>query len=98
MNDKRLPDIAFVDLLPAGLEVSSTLVRNNSSGTWTPDYVDVREDRVIFYGTVNPKIQEFVYKVRAINEGAFITPPFYGESMYDLSIFGYAPNENFVVE
>ena len=98
MNDKRLSDIAFVDLLPAGLEVSSTLVRNNNSGTWTPDYVDVREDRVIFYGNVNPNIQEFVYKVRAINKGTFITPPFYGESMYDLSIFGYAPNENFVVE
>ncbi|AOR27498.1 alpha-2-macroglobulin family protein [Formosa sp. Hel1_33_131] len=98
LNDKRLSDIAFVDLLPAGLEVSSTLVRNNNSGTWTPDYVDVREDRVIFYGNVNPNIQEFVYKVRAINKGTFITPPFYGESMYDLSIFGYAPNENFVVE
>jgi len=98
LNDQTIYNVAFVDLLPAGLEVSSTIDRSNSSGSWNPDYVDVREDRVVFYGAINPKIQEIVYKVRAINKGTFVTPPFYGESMYDLSIFGYSPNENFIVE
>lgn len=98
LNDRTLNDIAFVDLLPAGLEVSAATVRNDNSGSWTPDYVDVREDRVVFYGTINSQIQEIVYKVRAINKGTFIVPPLYGESMYDRTIFGYSPNETFIVE
>ncbi|NOQ28171.1 MAG: hypothetical protein GQ564_22645 [Bacteroidales bacterium] len=98
LNDKTLYDIAFVDLLPAGLEVSAATVRNNNGSSWTPDYTDVREDRVVFYGTIKPEIQEIVYKVRAINKGTFIVPPLYGESMYDQTIFGYSPNEIFIVE
>jgi uncharacterized repeat protein (TIGR01451 family) len=98
LNDQTLNDIAIVDLLPAGLEVSAGSVRNNNNGSWNPDYVDVREDRVIFYGTIRTKIQELVYKVRAINKGTYIVPPLYGESMYDRTIFGYSPNENFIVD
>lgn len=98
LNDNTLNNIAFVDLLPAGLEVSAATVRNSNSGSWSPDYVDVREDRVVLYGTVEPHIQEFVYKVRAINKGTYIAPPLYVESMYDRTIFGYSPNEKFIVE
>lgn len=98
IDKKTFHDIAFVDLLPAGLEVSAATVRNNNDGTWSPDYTDVREDRVVFYGTVYPEIKEIVYKVRAINKGTFIVPPLYGESMYDRTIFGYSPTETFIVE
>jgi uncharacterized protein YfaS (alpha-2-macroglobulin family) len=98
LNDRSLHDIAIVDLLPAGLEVNAVSVRNNMRGSWKPDYVDIREDRVVFYGTVEPNIQEVIYRVRAINKGTFIVPPLYGESMYDRTIFGYSPNEEFIVE
>lgn len=98
LNDKTMHDIAFVDLLPAGLEVSAASVRNNGNSSYIPDYTDVREDRVVFYGTINPQIQEIVYKVRTINKGTFIVPPLYGESMYDRTIYGYSPNEIFIVE
>jgi uncharacterized protein YfaS (alpha-2-macroglobulin family) len=53
------------------------------SSTWTPDYADVREDRVVIYGTASPDVQEFVYRIKASNAGTFIVPPAYGESMYD---------------
>ncbi|MEP1923776.1 MAG: hypothetical protein ABJJ43_12100, partial [Ekhidna sp.] len=98
INNRRLHDVAIIDLLPAGLEVDAASLRNELSGTWTPDYVDVREDRVVFYGTVDTQIQEMVYKVRAINKGDFIVPPLYGESMYDRTIYGYSPNERFTVK
>jgi alpha-2-macroglobulin len=98
LNDRTLNDIALVDLLPAGLEVSAGSVRNNNDGSWNADYIDVREDRVVLYGTVIPQIQEIVYKVRAINKGTYIVPPLYSESMYDRTIFGYSPNEIFIVE
>ncbi|MDA3891620.1 MAG: alpha-2-macroglobulin [Salinivirgaceae bacterium] len=98
LKDRNLNDIAIVDLLPAGLEVSAATMRNNTSGTWTPEYIDVREDRVVSYGTVEPNIKEFVYKARAINKGTYVVPPLYAESMYDRTIYGYSPNENFIVE
>jgi hypothetical protein len=98
LNDRTLNDIAIVDLLPAGLEVSAATLRDNLSGSWTPDYIDVREDRVVSYGTVETNIKEIIYKVRAINKGTYVVPPLYAESMYDRTIFGYSPNENFIVE
>jgi len=56
------------------------------SSTWSPDFVDIREDRVVLFGTVGPKAQEFVYRVKATNKGTFAVPPLYGECMYDRTV------------
>ena len=98
LDDIRLPNIAIVDLLPAGLEAVPTSLRENIGGSWRPDHTDIREDRLVIYGTVSPDVQEFIYTVRAINKGRFIVPPIYGESMYDRSIYGYSPQEPLIVE
>lgn len=54
--------------------------------TWTPDYGDVREDRVVLYGSVGNEVVEFVYAIRATSAGSFAVPPLQGESMYDRSV------------
>ncbi|WP_392551357.1 MG2 domain-containing protein [Orbus wheelerorum] len=55
--------------------------------TWYPDYTDVREDRVIIYGsTANNKTQTFTYQIKATNIGQYIVPSAYGEAMYDRDI------------
>jgi alpha-2-macroglobulin len=54
--------------------------------TWQLDYADVREDRVVIYGTATPDVHEFVYRIRATNAGTFAVPPAYAESMYDRAI------------
>lgn len=54
--------------------------------TWTPEYGDVREDRVVLYGSVSAEVMEFVYAIRATNAGTFAVPPLQGESMYDRSV------------
>jgi hypothetical protein len=46
---------------------------------WQPDYVDVRDDRVVLYGTALRDVGTFVYRVRATNAGTFNTPPAYAE-------------------
>jgi uncharacterized protein YfaS (alpha-2-macroglobulin family) len=51
--------------------------------TWQPQYADVREDRVVIYGSASGDVREFVYRIKATNAGRFIVPPAYGESMYD---------------
>lgn len=54
--------------------------------TWTPEYADAREDRIVLYGSVGTDAKEFVYRIRATNTGNFTIPPAYGESMYDRTV------------
>ncbi|HEY2068384.1 MAG TPA: alpha-2-macroglobulin [Rhizomicrobium sp.] len=99
-------DIAIVDLLPGGFDPvmsqppppaddgttqpEAPTIRVTGS-TWTPSYTDVREDRVVIYGTASPDVQEFVYRIKASAAGRFIVPPAYGESMYDRRVQARAP-------
>ncbi len=129
-DDKKLANMALVDLLPSGFETvpesiarpsatpSSDEVSNDeedeqdenegqseasesqaSAGddlkddstdfdgrTWAPDAVDVREDRVIAFGTVPSDEVVYHYKIKAVNAGTFTTPPAYVESMYERAI------------
>ncbi|HEV2608065.1 MAG TPA: hypothetical protein VGT79_08785, partial [Xanthomonadaceae bacterium] len=62
-----------------------------SDSTWQPEFADIREDRVVIYGTASPDVREFVYRIKATNAGSFIVPPAYGESMYDHTIQARSP-------
>jgi uncharacterized protein YfaS (alpha-2-macroglobulin family) len=62
-----------------------------TGSTWKPEYTDVREDRVVIYGTASPDVQEYIYRIKASNSGKFIAPPAYGESMYDRRVQARAP-------
>ena len=54
--------------------------------TWQPDFVDIREDRVVLFGSVGESAQEFVYKIKATNKGTFTIPPAFAESMYNRAV------------
>lgn len=56
------------------------------ASTWQPDFVDIREDRVVLFGTVGPKAREFVYRIKATNKGTYAVPSLYAESMYDRTV------------
>lgn len=51
-------------------------------------YADMREDRVVFYANVGADLSEIVYRIKATNVGSYVTPPAYGEAMYDRSVVG----------
>ena len=50
------------------------------------DYVEVREDRAVFFGTIGTQIREVTYQIKPTNRGEFVVPPTYAESMYDRRI------------
>ncbi|PWY54859.1 alpha-2-macroglobulin [Legionella qingyii] len=79
LGSDYLSNIAIEDLLPGGFEVVNDSVKNNN----TMDYVDVREDRVNFFGGVESAAKEIVYKIKAVNIGKYIVPPAYAEAMYN---------------
>jgi hypothetical protein len=50
------------------------------------EYVDVREDRVVIFGRAYSNVQEFTYRIKAVNQGIYAVPPVFGESMYDRGV------------
>jgi uncharacterized protein YfaS (alpha-2-macroglobulin family) len=91
--DSPVSNVAIVDMIPAGFEIdiSPEGLGNRASGptaanTWRPDFVDVREDRVVFYGTVTTDAQTFSYRLKPTNRGTFTVPPLYAEGMYDRTV------------
>ncbi|MEZ0296437.1 MAG: hypothetical protein ACAI35_08290, partial [Candidatus Methylacidiphilales bacterium] len=52
----------------------------------TPEYVDIREDRVVLYGGLGNSVRTYVYKIRATNSGTFSVPHIHAEAMYDKAI------------
>ncbi|KTC93198.1 alpha-2-macroglobulin family protein [Legionella cincinnatiensis] len=78
LESDYLPNIAIEDLLPGGFEVVNDSVKND-----TMDYIDIREDRVNFFGGIDSSAKEIVYKIKAVNIGKYIVPPAYAEAMYN---------------
>lgn len=66
--------------------------------TFSADYADLREDRVVLFGTVSNTVTEFVYQIRATNRGTFQVPPVYAESMYDRTVKAMSLGGNMTVE
>ena len=85
LGDRRLNNIAIIDLLPGGFEVIRSSV-SRTAYNWRADYIDIREDRVVYYGSFDNTVRDLTYKVKLSSAGDFVIPPSYAESMYDRSI------------
>ena len=57
---------------------------------WTPQFADVRDDRLVLYGDVEKDARAFVYRVRATNAGVFQAPPAFAEGLYDPKTAGFS--------
>ena len=108
-----VPNVALVDLLPGGFEPvlnpadaqsvapakkGAFVDRLGNVGGWSVEYADVREERVVLYGTVNANVSEYRYRIRATNVGTFVVPPAYGESMYERDVQARSLPGKIVVE
>lgn len=81
LDNKYLTNMAIEDLLPGGFEVVRDSVKPE-----TMDYFDIREDRVVFFGSMDSAAKEIVYKIKATNIGKYSVPPIYAEAMYNPNI------------
>lgn len=98
LDKNKLENIAIVDLLPGGFEVEFENGRRDNQSSWSIDYIDIREDRVILYGSIGAEVKEYVYRIKAINKGKYKVPPIFGESMYDRSVQARALGGEFIIE
>ena len=91
-----MTNVAVIDLLPGGFEVLRNSIAREF-GRWRADYTDIREDRVVFYGSFGPAVTELTYKVKLTTRGEFAVPPAYAEAMYNRSARAQTPGGRFEV-
>ncbi|WP_397470969.1 alpha-2-macroglobulin [Rheinheimera sp.] len=97
LTDSWHNNIAVVDLLPAGFSVVRSSVPRQQ-GRWRADYVDIREDRIVYYAGFGPQLTELQYKAKVTAAGDFMLPTASAESMYDRTVFTSTAAGRFVVE
>ena len=82
LDRERYSNIALVDLLPGGFEILPTSL-SPGAGQQGCDFVELREDRAVFYTSIEPGIKVITYQMKPTNIGEFVVPPLFAESMYD---------------
>ncbi len=78
--------MAVVDLLPGGFEIVGTSLSPGISTIDGVDYVEVREDRAVFFATIPTDSLQITYQIKSCNRGNFVVPPVFAESMYDRNV------------
>ena len=86
----NLENVVVVDMLPTGFEIENPRLESRAGIPWLkaqgfkPDYIDIRDDRLIFVGTFpRQRERKFYYALRAVTQGEFTLPPIAAEAMYD---------------
>ena len=86
----NLENVVIVDMLPTGFEIENPRLESRAGIPWLksqdfkPDYLDIRDDRLIFFGTFpRQRERKFYYALRAVTQGEFTLPPIVAEAMYD---------------
>ncbi|WP_394201295.1 alpha-2-macroglobulin [Marinagarivorans algicola] len=100
LTGQAIANTAIIDLLPGGFEIlreSLEGYRNGNNPYWQPEYIDIREDRLVFYGTVTPQITEIRYQAKVTARGRFIVPAATAQSMYDLTTYAHTAAGQFEV-
>ena len=84
-------NVAVEASLPGGLEIENPRLgrgdlpqwTSDSRNMWMPDYVDVRDDRVIIFGRLSYGLQYYYVLLRAVTPGKYFLPPASAVIMYD---------------
>ncbi len=87
---KKYEEMALSQIFPSGWEIINTRLYNTgyTYNTATPEYIDIRDDRVYTYFDLNKsKSKTFKIMLNASYAGKFWMPPTYCEAMYDATIY-----------
>jgi alpha-2-macroglobulin len=89
VSPDALNNIAVLDLMPGSFELEPNGLRPGRGTVSGADYVDVREDRNVFFcGLGKGEVKTFAYRIKPIAAGSYVIPPVFAESMYDRGIKG----------
>ncbi|MBK7213223.1 MAG: alpha-2-macroglobulin family protein [Bacteroidales bacterium] len=92
---QSVENVAVTDLLPACFEIENSRILGERDMSWmkvkaTPDYIDIRDDRVSYFCSLSNKPSVFYYVVRIVAKGKFTLGPVSADAMYDASCHSYS--------
>jgi hypothetical protein len=94
LASSQIHNAVVVDLLPGGFELvyegDESGGEQKISSSWKPMYIDRREDRVVLYDLIAGNLQEYVYRIKAVNAGTYQIPPILAQALYERSVRAYA--------
>jgi uncharacterized protein YfaS (alpha-2-macroglobulin family) len=84
----NIENIAITDLLPACFEIeNSRLVAEREMDFMkkraTPDYIDIRDDRISFFTSAGSQTKFFYYQVRVVSKGEYLLGHVTADAMYN---------------
>jgi len=96
---KQIANLALTDRVAAGWEIENPRLGGDSlpewahtGQLWQPDHLDVRDDRLHVFGTLDAgETREVIYAVRAVTAGIFTQPEARVEAMYDPDVYVRVP-------
>jgi hypothetical protein len=104
-SEYNTDNVAIVDMLPAGLEIENPRLASTSKINWldndtfTPSYMDIRDDRLILFADFeDPGLQTFYYAARAVSCGKYILPQIKAECMYAPEVYCISGGGNITIE
>ncbi len=94
-DNSKAENVVVTDMLPAGFEIENPRLSNIPDIKWvtnesTPEYFDVRDDRINFFTTADPYTKNFYYVVRAVSPGTFKMGPVGADAMYNGEYHSYS--------
>lgn len=98
----RMDNVAITDLLPACFEIeNSRLVAERDlpfmTNRATPEYTDIRDDRISFFTSLSGDVKTFYYTVRVVSKGTFVLAAVAADAMYDGSYHSYSGSGKVIV-
>jgi len=92
-ESQETKNVIIDDMLPAGLEIENPRLESRAALPWLsrntmrPDYMDIRDDRLLlFLDLPQGREQKFYYAARAVTAGQFVLPPIAAECMYNSAL------------
>jgi hypothetical protein len=91
----KVENVAITDLLPACFEIENSrlvaeremsFIKNRS----TPEYTDIRDDRISFFATLDGTPKVFYYTVRVVSKGTFVLGAVTADAMYNGEYHSYS--------
>jgi alpha-2-macroglobulin len=85
-------NLVLIDLLPAGFEIENPRLSSRGQLEFdpetglSPNYQDIRDDRILIFCDTVEGAQSFSYSVRAVTPGHFSIPNCLAETLYDPAI------------
>ncbi len=97
----RLENLALSSILPSSFEISNERLNEYNRPSWmtglgtsTPDYMDIRDDRINWFFSLNPgEIKTFVVQIHPSYAGEFRWPGLVLEAMYSPDYFARIAGE-----